>query len=148
MKHAALIGLLLVSGCAATHEVKFSADDVKVESWESVDPADMNAQITEAVTSGEDWPASPMEATIHLLGSDGDTRIVRLDESKNRTEGADSTVVVLIRDGFLDDSVRGDWHKIVYALQADRTWRIQSLQRAFRCYRGQNLESYSRVRCP
>jgi hypothetical protein len=148
MKYVALLVVLLISGCATTHEIRFSADDAKVESWESVDPAPMNAQISAAVRSGEDWPASPLEATIRLFGGDRDTRIVRFDESKNRTEGADTTVVVLIRDGFLDDSVRGDWNKIIYELQTDRTWRIQSVQRAYRCYRGQNQDSYTRMRCP
>lgn len=148
MKYLILIAICLISGCATTHEVNFSVDNAKIESWEPVDPAPMNARISEAVTSGENWPASPMEATIRLLGGDRDARIVRLDESKNRTEGADTAVVVLVRDGFLDDSVRGDWNKIIYELQTDRSWRIRSVQRAYRCYRGQNQDRYTRMLCP
>jgi hypothetical protein len=148
MRYAVLIALLVVTGCATTHDIVFSVDNVEVESWESLDPAGMNAQIAQAVASGEDWPTSPLAATVRLLEGDSDTRILRLEESKNRTEGADTTVVVLTRDGFLDDSVRGDWHRIVYERQPDRTWRIDSVRRAFRCYRQHHHESYSREWCP
>jgi hypothetical protein len=147
MKCLALSLLLFLAGCTTTREIEFTVNGIEVESWESVDPAAMNTRITAAVAAGENWPTSPLAATVELLGGDADTRILTLEELKNRTEGADTTVVVLIRDGFLDDSVRGDWHRIVFGLQPDRTWRIHSLRRAFRCYRGHHKESFSGDRC-
>jgi hypothetical protein len=147
MKYLLPLLLVLLAGCTATHDVVFTVDGLEVDSWESVDPTEMNEQIKEAVARGEDWPTSPLAATVQLLGGDVDTRVLRLEESKNRTEGADTTVVVLIRDGFLDDSVRGDWHRIVYWRQADWSWRIHSVRRAFRCYRGHHRESFSRNWC-
>jgi hypothetical protein len=50
--------------------------------------------------------------TVDLLVADADTRSVWLAEQGNRGEVSDTTVVIVIRDGFLDDSVRGDWHRI------------------------------------
>jgi hypothetical protein len=86
-------------------------------------------------------------ALLASLGCDIDTRLIKLEEAKNRTDGADTTVVVVTRDGFLSDSVRGDWHRLVYARESDRTWRIRSVRRAFRCYRGSRVGSYSAELC-
>lgn len=143
-----IVGLcFLLAGCAPSPPVEFSVEDVKVESSESVETSGLNAQIDGAVAAGETWPRSPLMATIELFGGDGDARILRIEEEKNRSEGADTTVVVLIRDGFLDDSVRGDWHRVVYRRESDRTWRVHSARRAFRCYRGHSLESFGREWC-
>lgn len=147
MKHLVVGLVLLVAGCAPSGELVFSAEGIEVESWETVDPAPMNAKVASAVAAGETWPTSPLAITVDLFGGDVDTRILSLEERKNRTEGADTTVVVLIRDGFLDDSVRGDWHRIVYARQEDWTWRVHSVRRAYRCYRRDHLESFSRDLC-
>jgi hypothetical protein len=144
-----VVGLLvLVTSCAPSPPVALTVTDAEVESWESVETTSMNAQIDDAVAAGEPWPGSPLLTTIELLGDDADTRILSIEETKNLAEGADTTVVVLMREGFLDDSVRGDWHRIVYRRRPDQTWRVQSVQRAFRCYRGHHLESFSRRRCP
>ena len=143
-----LSALLLVAGCATTQDVVFSVDNVEVESWEPVDAAGMNARIAEAVASGEEWPRNPLVATVRLLVGDGETRTIRLEESRHHKEGADSSVVVLTTDGYFDDSVRGEWHRIVYERQADGSWSINSVRRAFRCYRGHHKDSYSRKWCP
>lgn len=116
MRHL-ILGLLLgLVGCAGTTNVVFTVDDVRIESWEQVEPAEMNDQIIAAVTAGEAWPNSPLSATVRLWGGDTDARILRI-ESRLGTEDGDTSVVVLVRDGFLGDSVRGDWHRIVYRRQ-------------------------------
>ena len=145
MRSLVLALLLGVTGCAGPSGTAVMVDGVVVESWELVEPTEMNEEIAAAVSRGEDWPTSPLSATLFLLG--GDTAgSVRL-ESRLATEGADSSVVVAVRDGFFGDSVRGDWHRIVYRRRADGSWRIESVQRAIRCYRGHHQESYSRSSC-
>jgi hypothetical protein len=140
--------LFLVAGCAAQQPQVTQGLDVEVESWESVDIARLNARVGESVAAAETWAASPLRMTVELFGADVDTRVLWLTEKKNRGEGADTTVVTMVRDGFLDDSVRGDWHRIVYYRQADGTWRLHEMRRAFRCWRGRHLEAYSSQLCP
>jgi hypothetical protein len=140
--------MTVLAGCASSGEGIFHADGVEVESWESLDVTEFNRRILNAVVEGKSYPSSPLLTTIELLGDDNGIRILRIDETRNRTEGADMTLVVMVRDGFLDDSVRGDWHRIEYRLQPDRSWRVYSIWRAFRCYRGHHLESYSAKWCP
>ena len=144
-----LILSLLVSvvGCASTNGLESSLNHVEVESWETVDPAEMNTEITGALAEGEEWPRSPLAATVQLLGGDTDAQTLQLEEHRSNPEGVYMVIVVLVRDGFLGDSVRGDWHRIAYESQPDGTWRIRSVQRAFRCYRGHHKESFSREWC-
>lgn len=43
------------------------------------------------------------------MRDDLDMRSLVIEEVKNLGEGADATKIVCIRDGFLGDSIRGDW---------------------------------------
>ncbi|MBM3319929.1 MAG: hypothetical protein FJY73_04560 [Candidatus Eisenbacteria bacterium] len=145
------IGLVVgasLTGCASSRPGATGSPEAIIESWETVDVGPMNERIDAAVSEGAEWPKSPLSATVQLLGGDVDTRILSLFEEKNRGEGADTTVVVIVRDGFLDDSVRGDWHRIVYARGADGMWRVAKTSRAFRCWRGHHLETFSSQWCP
>ena len=143
-----VIGLLLVAGCAGLQPGVKEGFDVEVESWESVDVAGLNTRIEGAVAVGAAWPRSPLRMTVELLITDVDTRSVWLTEQGNRGEVSDTTVVIVVRDGFLDDSVRGDWHRIVYYRAGDGTWRVHEVQRAYRCWRGHHLTAFSSQLCP
>ena len=142
-----MIGLLLVAGCAASRPEVSNPLDVVVESWEQMDAAPLNARIDEAVKAGASWPESPFEITVELFGSDVDTRSVVLREEKNRAEAADTTVVVAVRDGFLDDSIRGYWEWVMYVRLPDRTWRVHEARRAYRCWRRHHTGTYSSHWC-
>ena len=142
-----MIGLLLTVGCASSRSQTPSPFDVVPESWEQTDAAPLNARVDQAVEAGASWPGSPLEITVELFGGDEDTRSVILKEELNRGEGADTVVVVMVRDGFLDDSIRGYWERIVYHRQPDGTWRVIDLRRAYRCWRGHHTDTYSAHRC-
>jgi len=142
-----IVCLSLAAGCTASQLEMAPAPEVPVESWQSVDVASLNARVDEAAAGGAAWPASPLNLTVELFGGDVDTRILSLAEQNNRGEGADTTVVVMVRDGFLDDSIRGDWHRIVYRRLPDGTWRLHEVRRAYRCWRGHHQEAFSSQPC-
>jgi hypothetical protein len=138
--------LLLAAGCAVSPRP--DVDAVPVESWERVGVDEFNARVEGAVADGAAWPASPLSVALELLDGDAGARHVTVDQRRNRAEAADTTTVVIARDGLLDDSVRGDWHRIVLRRLPDWTWRVHEARRAFRCQRGHHLESYSSEWCP
>jgi hypothetical protein len=144
---AALLALVL-PGCGPTPPRPEGLAHVQVESWHAVDPGPLNERIDRAVAEGADWPASPLLTAVELLGGDTDARLLLIDEQKNRTEGADTTVVIVVRDGFLDDSVRGEWNRIVLSRGPESAWRVHDARRAFRCYRGSDPEVYASELCP
>jgi hypothetical protein len=59
-----------------------------------------------------------------------------------------ATKIVCIRDGFLDDSVRGDWHELDLRRLPDGTWRVNEARIAIRCWRTENTEVYQDKPCP
>ena len=147
MRHSILLLFLLV-GCAAPPPPAGDALDAPVDSWGEVDVAPLNSRVDEAVDAGFDWPRSALYVTLNLVGGDADTRSLVLSEVANRGEAADTMVIVVARDGLLDNSVRGDWHRAVLYRVMDGTWRLHDMRRAFRCYRGGSIDSYSAALCP
>ncbi|HPF34885.1 MAG TPA: hypothetical protein P5571_06355 [Candidatus Krumholzibacteria bacterium] len=127
---------------------RLALDGLVIESSTKLDVSDPNARITAAAAAGAAWPGSPLEIAVKVLHGDLDTRELMIHEVKNRTEGADETVIEAAADGYLDDSGRGAWHRMVLRRQADRTWRLASHEIAYRCWRGHHLDAYSAELCP
>ena len=141
MKYVSIC-LLLCAVCCAPSSRKTAADGPRVRSWSLVDVDPLNSHIDDAVTAGEDWPRSALLATLELFGGESDTRTLSLTVEGNRGEVPDTMIIVMTRDGFLDDSVRGDWHWTALHRKDDFTWRFHEIRRAFRCRRGGNVEMY------
>ena len=56
--------------------------------------------------------------------------------------------VIVVRDGLLDDSLRGDRWEISLERTAASVWRITEVKRAWRCRRGGQTEIFATARCP
>lgn len=147
MKYLILCPLLLSVFCAPSSH-KTAVDGPLVRSWSLVDVEPLNSGIDDAVAAGEEWPRSALLATLELFGGEADTRILELTVQGNRGEAPDTMIVIMTREGFLDDSVRGDWHKATLYRKADSTWRLHEVRRAFRCWRGGSVDSYEADWCP
>lgn len=142
------IPVLLLAGCGAPPVAGSGPLDVPVDSWELVPVAELNARIEAAETDGLDWPRHAIGAALAVLEYGWDARYVEFSATGDRGEVADTVVVVVGRDGFKDDSLRGDWHRAVLYRTSQGTWRFHELRRAYRCYRGKVPAHYSGERCP
>jgi hypothetical protein len=146
MRHLFLGLLFILAGCAQADSRPEFARTPPV-SWAELDLVELNGRLEKAVLSDEGWPSNPLQSTLQLFGDDTEAQAVVVEEMKNRVEGADSVTVVMIRDGFLDDSVRGDWHEVVFERQTDGTWRVVEARVAYRCRRGENTSVYQSEFC-
>ena len=140
--------VLLLSACSAAANSLPELLQSAPESWATVDVDELNARVGEAVAADEAWPRSPLLLVLHLIGGDMDTRSLVIEELKNRSEGADATKIVCIRDGFLDDSIRGDWWEMDLRRMPDGTWRVSESRIAIRCWRSENTSAYQEKPCP
>jgi hypothetical protein len=138
---------MLVLGCSPLPRVTEGPLSVPVASSDSLDVAPLNARIADAEADGLGWPMSPLDVTMTLLAHELDASRMEVSFEANRGEVPDTVVVVVARDGFKDDSVRGDWHRAVLFRTGEGTWRLNELRRAFRCYRGRSTDSYSGGLC-
>ena len=118
------------------------------ESWAIVDIDNLNVRVEKAVAADKPWPSSPLLLIFYLFGDDQETRSVVLEEVKNSGERANASTVSYIRDGFLDDSVRGDWHEVNLRLLSDGTWRISKARVAYRCWRTEDKQAFQGNPCP
>jgi hypothetical protein len=143
-----VLGILFLAVCTASAGSLSEQLKSAPVSWTTLDASLLNVRIEEAIIAEYSWPQSPLLVTLYLVGGDEDTRSLVLEEVKNRGEGADLTKVVCIRDGLLDDSVRGDWHEFNLRRLPDNTWRVSDAIVAYRCRRLDNTDVYQERPCP
>lgn len=143
-----VLGILFLAACSASGGSLSEELRGAPASWAILDADSLNVSIEEAIAAGDSWPRSPILVTLYLVGGDDDIRSLVLEEVKNRAEGADLTKVVCIRDGLLDDSVRGDWHEFNLNRLADSTWRVSDARASYRCWRSDNTDEYQESPCP
>lgn len=139
--------LLCCCGPTAEQEISESLMGLPVESYRLVDCAGLNEAITTAAGQGDAWASDPVDIARRFVGSSG-ARSMDIWRQDDHGEQADSTTVIIVEDGYLDDSIRGMWHRFRLARSADDTWRIVEVRRAYRCWRGHHLDGYSKELCP
>lgn len=116
--------------------------DVPVASAQTVAPASLRTAAALAARG-----ASPVEVALKAAGPfEGVTQqIVQVNEG---VEGPSASRVTIVRDGLLDDSLRG----VRWDMRLERTqaggWRIAEAQRAWRCRRGAETERFIAGPCP
>ena len=121
--------------------------EVPVESFLQVDPSEFNETIVEAAIAGETWPGNQISVAVRFLGGAVVGRYISITKVDNRGECADTSIVTIIQDGFLDDSMRGQWDMIFLYLN-DNNWIIFESRRAWRCWRGDyQIESFGSSMC-
>jgi hypothetical protein len=129
-------GLLLLSGCTTgLRQSEQKLTDIPVKSSEIVAASPYNNKIEQAIRNGEKWPLSPLKLVITLLNAEAETREITILKTADVGENAKHVVVTIIRDGFLDDSVRGDLHRFILERKDDETWRVSDVRKSRRCWR-------------
>jgi hypothetical protein len=73
--------------------------------------------------------------------------LIVASEKKTDPNGQPYLLVTYLVEGLPDDSVRGEWLQISYEMTCDR-WKITAVNAAYRCWRGDDTDSYSGRLCP
>lgn len=128
--------------CAVSH----SATAVEEKAWIEVDPQALNSRINHAYQSGLGWVKSPRLYVFELFYLD-EIKAFSYDYEVDNTENPQAITIKLIRDGFLDDSVRGDSHRIHLRSDKNGVWSIHSIKKAHRCWRSKEAV-YTTKACP
>jgi hypothetical protein len=134
---AALIALAASAAAAGP-----SLADLPVASTKLVAPGEYSAAAALAARGG-----APLAIALKIVGPfDGSTQhIVQLNEGSEAPSGSRITVM---RDGLLDDSVRGERWDIRLEKAASGVWRIAEVKRAWRCWRGAQRDGFAATPCP
>jgi hypothetical protein len=126
--------------------------EIRVESSRSEDIAAMSEKIAAAVRSDEAWIRDPARIALELVRpapppGEHISHRLELTCETSRAEIPDSATVTVVEDGFLNDSVRGTWTRLQFARNEDGSWKLIELRRAWRCWRGHHMRSYSSELC-
>lgn len=126
----------------ATSDRHPSLLDVPVADTQVVAPAAYGSTSSLATGGG-----SPVEIALAIAGAfEGTTQhIVQINVGG---EMPSSTKIVVLRDGLLDDSVRGERWDIVLNRTSARLWNIHEVKRSWRCRRGELTDRFSAKLCP
>jgi len=91
--------------------------------------------------------SAPLEIVLTIVGEfEGSTQhIIQVNEG---SEAPSATHVTVLRDDLMDDSVRGERWDIALERTTASVWRIREVRRAWRCWRGEQLERFATVSCP
>ncbi|QRM30690.1 hypothetical protein [Microvirga sp. VF16] len=91
--------------------------------------------------------ASPLDIALAIAGEfEGTTQhIVQANEGG---EVPSSTKITVLRDGLLDDAVRGERWDIALDRTAAGIWGIREVKRSWRCRRGAQMDRFAAQVCP
>ena len=115
---------------------------VPVASTRVVAPSEYAAATTLAAHGG-----APIDIALAVVGTfEGATQhILQVNEG---SEAPRASRVTVLRDGLLDDALRGERWDIALARSAAGVWRIEKVERTWRCRRGEHTDRFATTPCP
>ncbi len=128
--------LLFLTACV----LNTSTMPVNVESWKVVKPSEQNRIIQRAYEAKSEWVFKPELYVFNLFDLSGVKR-VSCEYGADNTENPESVELTIVRDGFLDDSIRGDIHYLKLKKSSEGIWKVVLMKKAISCWRDrQNKE--------
>jgi hypothetical protein len=107
-----------------------------------VPPADYRAAASRAARG-----ATPIEIALAAAGP-FEGRLQQVIQAHEGAESPTAARVTLLRDGLLDDAVRGERWEFALRRNASGRWQIDEVRRAWRCWRGAQTDAFGATRCP
>lgn len=137
-----LSGTALLAPAAGAADSHPSLAELPVAEMKLVAPADYAAASVFAAGG-----SAPVEIALKIAGEfEGSTQqIIQVNEGG---EAPTATRITVVRDGLMDDSVRGERLDIALQRTATGVWRIAEVKRAWRCWRGESLDRFATRPCP
>jgi hypothetical protein len=116
--------------------------DLPVVDMKLVDPAEYRAASDLAARG-----SAPLDIVLKIVGEfEGSLQhIIQVNEG---SEAPSASRLVVLRDGLLDDSVRGVRWDITLKKTTAGVWSIKEVKRSWRCWRGAQIDRFAATSCP
>lgn len=108
-----------------------------------------NAELT-ASQSSVPWQNQALVVALRYLKDISGTELTRLTSQVPKGEDPEEpskVIITVIQDGFLDDSVRGEWNQLILKKDQKERWILQEARKANLCRRG-NTQAFQKEPCP
>ena len=142
----AMLGLLTSwsgVGPPAAAQPRLQTEDT-VGSYRAQDVSAFNQSVRSAQQAGDaGWTTTPLGVALRYLGDvTAETRSTVVEAIRPSAESHDRIVVVVTREGLLDDSVRGVKDRMELVKDAAGFWTIAQSRRAWTCWPGRGHAEY------
>jgi heat shock protein HslJ len=129
---------------SARTDVSDAASDVVISSANELEVEALNTVLAQNPSAS--WAQNPLLIALTLLRfpDAAEVTVSRIDDA---VEGATGSVVTITEERLLDDSVAGRLLRVSF-VREDGRWRVDSVQEAFRCARGDNTRVFTAGPCP
>lgn len=111
-----------------------------VESFIFEEVEDINGTLERFAEADEDWVLDPVKIALNVVEQGGaamdERRWLNVEFEGDGSERPDSCTVTVITDGYIDDSMRGEWCRFAMVRDDFDMWKITEFRHAWRCYRG------------
>jgi uncharacterized protein len=116
--------------------------DLPVADMKLIDPVEYRAASDLAARG-----STPLDIVLKIVGEfEGSTQYI-IQENEG-SEAPSASRITVLRDGLLDDSVRGVRWDIALEKTTASVWSIKEVKRSWRCWRGDQLDRFATVSCP
>ena len=116
--------------------------DLPVVDMKLIDPVEYGAASDLAARG-----SAPLDIVLKIVGEfEGSTQYI-IQENEG-SEAPSASRITVLRDGLLDDSVRGVRWDIALDKTRTSVWSIKEVKRSWRCWRGKQLDRFATACCP
>ncbi|HBB31671.1 MAG TPA: hypothetical protein DDZ80_01740 [Cyanobacteria bacterium UBA8803] len=124
----------------------------EVESYKQLEVVDFNRVVEKAAQNNEAWTKDVMQVALKFvpeMSIEEEGRRSRIIEvAKADIDNQPGVIVVIITDdGFADDSVRGQKHRVELKKGADGAWKLINAWKAWTCQPNRGHQNYSTQLC-
>lgn len=142
--------IVLITAISQANELsvtKLPVDSYRLEKVELFN----NQLISDLSMSDVDrWQTQPLSIALKYLNGASAGKFIQITQKIPKGENIEypnTVIVTAIQDGYLDDSLRGEWVELTLKNNSKNIWLIKEAKRAFLCWRGENTKSFQRF-CP
>ena len=124
----------LISGCASfmpIGEVMKAYNNEVVSSYKSMDTEILNDKLAKQDVIDN----SPLKVVFYLLNINSEQKDLVIHQSFSGIEEKENAIITVFREGYLDDSVRGEWNEFDLEKTSENKWVIISAKKAILCWR-------------
>ena len=135
MRKRVMVGMIILvfSGMAVAENRPERIMDIPVFNTTSIDLTRFNKDLAAAVKANEAWVSDPVSIAL-WLAEEFEGKEQHIIQVNNVADGPDKARVIILRDGYLDDSIRGERFEINLELSKKGDWMVKDAKKAWRCW--------------
>ncbi len=137
-----LIIVLSLVGCASNTERKRIYTNYHVTSYVNINLSEVNSKLANI----PDEDLSPYQLILRIMSIGSEQQEFTISQVYSNIEEKNESKITVVQEGYLDDSIRGEWNEFELKINKDNKWEVVKAKRAYLCWR-QSSKEYQRRLC-